>query len=66
MKTFIVNDMRNPAGTIRLLFATEAYGMGIDVQDIRKIAHIGPPSNLESLYTNIIFDFFVWPIFLTI
>ena len=43
--------MRNPAGALRLLFVTEAYGMGIDVQDIPKIVHIGPPSNLESMYS---------------
>ena len=51
MKSLIDSDMRNPAGALRLLFATEAYGMGIDVLDIRKIVHIGPPSNLESMYS---------------
>ena len=51
MKSLIVSDMGNPGGTLRLLFATEAYGMGIDVPDIRKIVHIGPPSNLESMYS---------------
>ena len=51
MKSLIVSDMRNPAGALRLLFATEAYGMGIDVPDIWKIVHIGPPSNLESMYS---------------
>ena len=48
MKSLIVSDMRDPFGNLRLLFATEAYGMGIDVSDIRQIVHIGPPSNLES------------------
>ena len=51
MKSLIVSDMRNPAGALRLLIATEAYEMGTDVQDIRTIVHIGPPSNLESMYS---------------
>ena len=51
MKSLIGSDMRNPAGALRLLFATEAYGMGIYVPDIPKIVHIGPPSNLESMYS---------------
>jgi superfamily II DNA helicase RecQ len=35
-------------GTVRLWFATDAYGMGTDVRDLRRIIHIGPPMNLES------------------
>ena len=48
MKRTIVKDMANPDGKIRLLFATEAYGMGADAPDIRKIMHFGPPTSLES------------------
>ena len=35
-------------GDIRLLFVTDAYGMGTDVHDIRRIMHTGPPMSLES------------------
>jgi len=33
---------------IRLLFATEAYSMGTNSPDIRKIIHFGVPYTLES------------------
>ena len=50
MKSLIVRDMTDPFGNLRLLFATEAYGMGIDVPDIRQVVHVGPPSNIESKF----------------
>ena len=40
--------MTDQDGHIRLLFATEAYGMGADAPDVRRIIHIGPPASLES------------------
>ena len=48
VKKTIVKDMTNPDGRTRLLFATEAYGMGADAPDVRRIIHIGQPSSLES------------------
>lgn len=33
-----------------VLFATKAFGMGIDIADIRKTIHYGLPSSLEGLY----------------
>ena len=36
--------------TIKLLLATEAYGMGVDNPDIRRVIHAGPPCTLESRY----------------
>jgi superfamily II DNA helicase RecQ len=35
-------------GEIRILFATEAYSMGTDVRDIRRVVHVGAPTSLES------------------
>lgn len=33
--------------TLRLLFATTAFGMGVDCRDIRDIIHWGSPSSIE-------------------
>ena len=42
--------MQRKDGTLRLLFATEAYGMGIDVNDVRHVIRVGPPSTIESRF----------------
>ena len=59
VKKTIVKDMTDPDGRIRLLFATEAYGMGADAPDVRRIIHIGPPSSLESKCSFNTTDFFI-------
>lgn len=38
---------------LRIIFATKAFGMGIDIKDIRKTIHYGLPSSMESLYQQI-------------
>lgn len=48
MKDDVLKNFSSPNGEIRLLFATEAYSMGTDVEDIRRIIHLGVPSSLES------------------
>ena len=47
MKKTITAGMHDPAG-VRVLLATEAYGMGADPPDVRRVYHISPPCNLES------------------
>lgn len=47
MKEAISKAMRDPLGPVRVLFATQAYGMGADAPNIRNIIHIGPPSTPE-------------------
>ena len=39
---------------IRLIFATEAFGMGVDVPDIARIIHVGTPTNLECKFVNVV------------
>lgn len=38
------------AGEIRILVATNAFGMGIDHPDVRLVVHFQMPANIDSLY----------------
>lgn len=38
------------AGDLRILLATNAFGMGIDHPDVRLVIHYQMPANIESLY----------------
>ena len=49
MKSKVAADMSSPAGEIRLLLATQAYGMGVDAKHIRRIVHAGSPTTLEGI-----------------
>ena len=40
--------MQRTDSKLRLLFATEAYGIGADSPDIRRVVHVGPPNTIES------------------
>ena len=37
-------------GTCRILFSTIAFGMGVDIPDVRIIIHYGPCSDIESYF----------------
>ena len=53
MKTLYTHDMKSETGELRLLFATQAYGMGADSPNVREIIHIGPPKDVESKYNHL-------------
>ena len=48
MKDQILAEMCSPESIVRVIFATVAIGMGVDVQSIRVIIHICPPCSLRS------------------
>lgn len=43
-----LEDFKN--GKLTIVFATKAFGMGVDIPDLRKTIHYGLPSSFESLY----------------
>ena len=48
MKVEILNEIKKGLSNIRVLFATTALGMGVNVPHVSRIIHIGPPSSLEA------------------
>jgi superfamily II DNA helicase RecQ len=46
-KEKIISSLCDPHGTLRIVIATTAFGMGIDCSDIRIVVHSEPPSTLE-------------------
>lgn len=43
MKEQILKELSTPSSKIRIVFATVAMGMGVDIPSIRCVIHIGPP-----------------------
>ena len=44
----ILESMGEPNGSVRVLIATIAYGMGIDCKNVKSVLHYGPSYNLET------------------
>ena len=47
----IINDFKS--GSINMVFATNAFGMGIDIPDIRVVIHYMIPESMEQYYQEI-------------
>ena len=48
VKNHIITNFTTQNGSLRLIFATVAFGMGVDCVDVRMIMHLGAPDDLES------------------
>ena len=49
-KKLILESMLTPNGTCRILFCTTAFGMGVDVPNIRTVIHFGPPGDIDDYF----------------
>ncbi|XP_044184760.1 Werner syndrome ATP-dependent helicase-like [Acropora millepora] len=52
-KSIILNSFHEEQGTIRLVFATNALGMGVNFSNVRTIIHYGPPREMEDFVQQI-------------
>lgn len=52
-KSIILNSFHEEQGTIRLVFATNALGMGVNFSNVRTIIHYGPPRQMEDFVQQI-------------
>ena len=43
----VMNSLFSPDGVCRVVFASTALGMGINVRDIRNVVHYGPPRQMD-------------------
>jgi ATP-dependent DNA helicase RecQ len=50
-RQLVHNDFRR--GTVRILAATNAFGMGIDKSDVRLVVHFDIPGSLEAYYQEV-------------
>jgi len=50
MKEEILKQISSEASIVRVVFATFAIGMGVDIRDIRQVIHIGPPNSVKAYF----------------
>ena len=48
VKQYILNNVTNELGNIRVLVCTIAFGMGVNCKGVHRIVHFGPPKSVES------------------
>ena len=53
MKQEILDELTSAESIIRVVFATVALGLGVNIPNVKQIIHIGPPRTLESYYQEI-------------
>ena len=50
MKEMSLNQLKSISSTIRVIFATVAIGMGVDIPCIREIIHVGAPASIQQYF----------------
>lgn len=50
IKRQILSELSSPSSKLRVIFATVALGMGIDVPSIRHVIHVGPPQSTREYF----------------
>ena len=50
MKEEILCRLSLETSTLRVVFATVAFGMGVDIHNVRQIVHIGPPHTIREYF----------------
>ena len=50
MKDEILKQLCSSESTIRVVFATVALGMGVDIKNIRNVVHITPPYTIQAYF----------------
>lgn len=50
MKELILNQVCSAESTVRVIFATIAMGMGVDIPSIRHVIHISPPCSIKAYF----------------
>ena len=50
MKVEILRQLCSPTSIVRVIFATVAIGMGVDIPNIRRIIHISPPYSVKQYF----------------
>ena len=49
-KRVLLNNLTVPEGTIRIVFATSALGMGVHLVGVNTIIHYGAPSSIDDYF----------------
>ncbi len=50
MKEEILCRLSSETSTLRVVFATVAFGMGVDIRNVRHSFHIGPPRTVREYF----------------
>lgn len=50
MKDQILKELASPSSKVRVIFATVAMGMGVDIPSIRHVIHVGPPRTIREYF----------------
>lgn len=50
MKETILKELCSPDSKCRVVFATMALGMGVNIPSVREVIHIGPPRSVREYY----------------